>query len=324
MAVLEVKHLTTYLQVKGKKVRVVNDLSYTLEQGKMVAIVGESGCGKSMSALSLLKIIPPELSPIIEGEVLYNGENLLNFSEKRLRFLRGNRIAMIFQNPAASLNPVYTIGDQMNEVLYYHLGMDKEEAYERIIEALKHVGITSPEERFLAYPHQLSGGMLQRVMIAMALLLKPDVLIADEPTTALDVTIQRQILELIVELQKEQNMATLLITHDLGVVAEVADEVIVMYATESIESGPTEDIFRHPSHPYTRGLFQSLPKLSGGKLNPIPGQVPDINNLPNGCRFHPRCPYVMPICKEKEVPKFHTSEKHWNRCWLFKDGKWPY
>ena len=324
MAILDVKHLSTTLQIKGKKVRVVDDLSFTLHPKKMVAIVGESGCGKSMTALSLLKIVPPELNPAIEGEVLYRGENLLALPDKKMRQLRGNRIAMIFQNPSSSLNPVYSVGEQLREVLFYHLGIDPEESFVRIVEAFKHVGITSPEERYYSFPHQLSGGMLQRVMIAMALLLKPDVLIADEPTTALDVTIQRQILDLIVQLQQEQQMATLLITHDLGVVAEAADELIVMYATESVESGTTENVFKKPSHPYTRGLFQSLPKKAGGKMNPIPGQVPQITNLPSGCRFHPRCPYAMEKCKQGTVPKFHVSETHWNRCWLFEEGTWPY
>lgn len=324
MAILQVKNLTTFLTIKGKKVKVVDNLSYDLEPKKMVAIVGESGCGKSMSALSLLKIVPGGLTPSIEGEVLYKGENLLSLPEKKLRAIRGNRIAMIFQNPNASLNPVYTVGEQMREVLFYHQGMKEPESFEHILDAMKKVGITNPEERYFAYPHQLSGGMLQRVMIAMALLLKPDILIADEPTTALDVTIQRQILELILKLQDEENMATLLITHDLGVVAEVADEVLVMYATENIEHGKTEELFRKPSHPYTRGLLESIPKKSGGKMQPIPGQVPQIDNLPKGCKFHPRCPYAMEICKSGEVPKFHTSETHWNRCWLFKEGTWPY
>jgi oligopeptide/dipeptide ABC transporter ATP-binding protein len=291
-----------------------------LEKGKTVALVGESGCGKSMTALSILGILPdpPALKP--EGEILYKGKNLIYLSEKEMQKIRGSRIAMIFQNPMSSLNPVYTIGNQLLEVVENHLGLERELAKEKIFKALSDVHLRDPKKIVNEYPHQLSGGMLQRVMIAMSLLCDPDILIADEPTTALDVTIQLQILELLKELQSKTGMALLLITHDMGVVAEIAHEVIVMYACQRVEHAKAQEIFYYPAHPYTRGLFQSRPERSikEGKLPTIPGSVPSITQLPSACRFHPRCRYALKICKEKEPPEFKLHKHQQTaKCWLF-------
>lgn len=320
--ILSVKNLVVPLLVKKKIYSVVDRLSFDMHRGKTLAIVGESGCGKTLTALSLLRILPepPCLPP--QGEVLYQGRNLLSLSEEEMRQIRGRKIAMIFQNPSTCLNPVYTIGSQLIEVIELHLGLFGEEALGRAIEALEEVGIPSPEQRINAYPHQLSGGMKQRVMIAMALLCEPDILIADEPTTALDVTIQAQVLELMRELQKKKGMTLLLITHDMGIVAEMADEVVVMYAAHAMEKGNVYDIFDQMAHPYTMGLFGSRPSrmTPRGKLHPIKGSVPPLTDYPDGCRFHPRCPYVMPICLQGEVPEFQvgTSQRHWSKCWLSK------
>ncbi len=291
--------------------------------GKTLALVGESGCGKTMTALSIMRILPtpPALHP--EGEVLYRGQNLLALSEKEMRRIRGGRIAMIFQDPVSALNPVYTIGSQLVEVAELHLGLYGDEAVNRAVKALKEVGIASPESRLYDYPHQMSGGMKQRVMIAMALMCEPDILIADEPTTALDVTIQAQVLDLMRELQKRKGMAVLLITHDMGVVAEMADDVIVMYAAQAVERGTVTEIFDHMSHPYTRGLFKSRPdpKKPQGELQAIKGTVPSITHYPHGCRFHPRCPFIMDKCRHGEVPDFtlEPGSKHQAKCWLY-DG----
>lgn len=320
--ILIVRDLTTRLKI-GKDVwTIVDHLSFSLYRGRTLALVGESGCGKSMTALSLLRILPqpPALPPT--GEVLYQERNLLTISEKEMRKIRGAKIAMIFQDPMSALNPVYTIGNQLMEVAELHLGLYGEEAWLRARDALESVGIPASEERLSAYPHQLSGGLKQRVMIAMALMCEPDILIADEPTTALDVTIQAQVLELIRTLQRKKGMALLLITHDMGVVAEMADEVIVMYVAQSIEQAQAAALFDYPSHPYTRGLFQSRPSLENrrGKLHPIQGQVPSFQHIPAGCRFHPRCPYVMKKCCHGPVPNFVIQEsKHVAKCWLY-DG----
>lgn len=321
--ILIVNNLTTHLQVGNAKRTIVDGLSFTLHKGKTLALVGESGCGKSLTALSLMRILPqpPALPP--EGEVLYRGENILSFSEKRMRTIRGANIAMIFQDPSCALNPVYTIGSQLAEVAELHLGLEGDAAWERAAEALSSVGIPFATQRLYDYPHQLSGGMKQRVMIAMALMCEPDVLIADEPTTALDVTIQAQVLELIKELQKKKGTALLLITHDMGVVAEMADEVIIMYAAQGVEHGSANAIFRQPSHPYTQGLFSSRPaaQMRKGKLNSIKGSVPSFDHMPAGCRFHPRCPYVMEKCRHGAVPIFTIDQapSHWAKCWLY-DG----
>lgn len=321
--ILTVKNLTTRLQMGKEAYTIVDQVSFDLFPGKTLALVGESGCGKSMTALSIMRILPtpPALHPT--GEVHYKGKNLLSLSENEMRTIRGGKIAMIFQDPSSSLNPVYTVGDQLMEVAELHLGLYGEAGLARSIAALKEVGIPAAEERVKEYPFQLSGGMKQRVMIAMALMCEPDILIADEPTTALDVTIQAQVLELIKDLQKRRGMSLLLITHDMGVVAEMADEVIVMYASQMIEKGNVCQIFDKMSHPYTMGLFDSRPQLNSekGKLKAIKGSVPQPGHYPTGCRFHPRCPYVMTKCQHGSVPHFEIEKDpyHFAKCWLY-DG----
>lgn len=308
--ILQVKHLTTRLQIGQATIKMVDDISFDLYPGKTLALVGESGCGKSLTAHSILRILssPPALPS--EGEVIYNGVNILSLKEKEMRKIRGGRLAMIFQDASAALNPVYTIGDQLLEVAEIHLSLYGNQANDRIIQALEEVGIPSPKERLLNYPHQLSGGMRQRVMIAMALICEPDVLIADEPTTALDVTIQAQVLALIKTLQRKKNMALLLITHDMGIVAEMADDVVVMYAAQAVESGSVVSIFDAMGHPYTQELFAARPSLHppGAPLHTIKGNVPSPAHMPKGCRFHPRCPYVMPRCLHGRVPAFPVGD----------------
>lgn len=316
---LEVKKLTTMLRSGKIPYEVVDHLSFILEKGKTLALVGESGCGKTMSALSLLRILPPAALPPT-GEVLYKNTNILLLPEANMRAIRGKQIAMVFQDPTSALNPVYTIGEQIIEAIEIHLKCSFEEAKDRAVKMLQEVGIPSPEERLAEYPHQLSGGLKQRAMIAMALACEPEILIADEPTTALDVTIQAQVLELLQKLQHERQMALLLITHDIGVVAEIADSVIVMYGAQAIERGSVTDIFDRMSHPYTKGLFESRPPntLSRSKLRPIQGSVASLLSPPPGCRFHPRCPYVMEKCKTGDVPEFRIDQSptHTSRCWL--------
>lgn len=325
--ILSVRNLTTNLQI-GKEVwTVVDRLNFNLYEGQTIALVGESGCGKSLTALSIMRILPkpPALPP--EGEVLYEGRNLLEIPEKEMRKIRGSKIAMVFQDPLSALNPVYTIENQMVEVAELHLDIYGAEASGRALKALDEVGISSPVTCLKAYPHELSGGMKQRVMIAMALMCEPDILIADEPTTALDTTIQAQVLKLMRDLQEKKGMAILLITHDMGVVAEMADEVIVMYTAQGVEKGLVYDIFDSPSHPYTIGLFNARPALQqkGKKLQAIPGNVPSFREIPKGCRFHPRCPFAMEKCKEGDVPTFTMHSRsdpqfnHTSKCWLY-DG----
>jgi len=328
--ILTVNHLTTKLLIEQSQVAIVEDLSFVLHEKKTLALVGESGCGKSMTALSLMRILPHPPALPSTGEVIYKGRNLLTLPEKEMRKIRGGKIAMIFQDPSSSLNPVYTVGNQLVEVAELHLNLYGEEATQRAIMALREVGIPFPEERLNNYPHELSGGMRQRVMIAMALMCEPDILIADEITTALDVTIQAQILDLIRELQKRRGMAVLLITHDMRIVAEMADEVIVMYAAQGIERGKTSDIYDHMAHPYTQGLFASRPSLHQAKamLPSIKGSVPSATHFPSGCRFHPRCPYVMEKCRHGAVPLFTIGDskknvanpeneiRHSTNCWL--------
>lgn len=321
--VLTVNKLIARLQVGKHFYKVVDELSFKLYPGKTLALVGESGCGKTLTALSIMRIMasPPALPT--EGEVIYKGKNLLSLSESQMRHIRGSRIAMIFQDPTSALNPVYTICEQLMEVAELHLNLSGEAAIERVVRSLSEVGIPSPHKRLHEYPHQLSGGMKQRVMIAMALMCKPDILIADEPTTALDVTIQAQVLDLIRSLQAFEHMALLLITHDMGVVAEMADDVIVMYASQAMESGNAFQIFDKMAHPYTMGLFRSRPTLAShrGQLPAIKGTVPPLTNYPMGCRFHPRCPFVMEKCKHGVVPDFVVNEQveHVSKCWLY-DG----
>lgn len=320
--VLTVNNLVTKLQIGKELFNVVDDLSFQLFPGKTLAIVGESGCGKSMTALSIMRILP-SAAQFSEGEVIYQDRNLLKLSEKEMREIRGVRIAMIFQDPSGSLNPVYTIGEQLTEVVEQHLHLYGDAALAKIIGSLEEVGMPSPRDRLDDYPHQLSGGMKQRVMIAMALLCEPDILIADEPTTALDVTIQAQILDLIRSLQKRKGMALLLITHDMGIVAEMADDVIVMYASQAVESGSVYQIFDQMAHPYTKGLFDSRPTSTSkrGTLKAIKGSVPPLTHYPRGCRFHPRCPFAMAKCSKGEIPYFVIEESplHLCKCVLY-DG----
>lgn len=318
--VLSVRHLTTELQIGNSAYAVVEDISFDLYGGKTLAVVGESGCGKTMMALSIMRILPAGLDFSSRGEVLFEGENLLSLPERKMRKIRGGGIAMIFQDPSSCLNPIYSIGNQLVESVELHHQIYGDEAKEMAIKSLHEVGIPHPAERFDEYPHQMSGGMKQRVMIAMALIGEPEVLIADEPTTALDVTIQRQVLELIRQLQLKRNMAVLLITHDIGIVAEFSDEVIVMYASQEVEKGKTVDIFDHPSHPYTQGLFNSRIGLKepGKLLVPIKGSVPILTDYPRGCRFHPRCPYVMEKCLKGPIPHFDLPQVgHRARCLLY-------
>lgn len=317
---LEVRDLTAKLKLGNSLFKVVERVSFNLLPGKTLGVVGESGCGKSMTALAIMRILPTPPAVPSSGEVLYRGMNLLEISESRMRKIRGNSLAMIFQDPSTSLNPVYTVGSQLIEVAELHLGLYGDEAFNKVVEAFASVGIPSPEKRFFDYPHQLSGGMKQRVMIAMALMCEPDILIADEPTTALDVTIQAQVLDLIRSQQEKNKMALMLITHDMGVVAEMAQEIVVMYASQIIEKGDVHQIFDHPAHPYTIGLFQSRPSYTKpkGALTTIKGSPPPIQHVPKGCPFHPRCPYVMEKCKSQEVPSFIIANDplHIARCWL--------
>jgi oligopeptide/dipeptide ABC transporter ATP-binding protein len=302
--VLSIKNLSTWFLTADGVVKAVNDVSLDIASGRTLGLVGESGCGKSVTALSVLRLIPNPPGRIVEGEILYKGRDLLKCSGRKIRAIRGNEIAMIFQEPMTSLNPVYTIGNQITEAVRLHKRTGLAEIHEHALKMLEQVGIADPNQRLVEYPHQLSGGMRQRVMIAMALSCSPSLLIADEPTTALDVTIQAQILELLRRLQKETGMAILLITHDLGVVAENADDVAVAYASKIVEKGPVEAIFNHPLHPYTQGLLRSLPRMGAKKdrLDIIGGSVPDPLNFPTGCKFHPRCP----IGRDKE--KCHKYE----------------
>jgi oligopeptide/dipeptide ABC transporter ATP-binding protein len=321
MALLEVQDLRTYFYTDEGVARAVDGVSFSLERGEALGIVGESGSGKSVTSLSILRLVPEPPGRIMPGSsVRLWGEELLALPERRMRRVRGNDIAMIFQEPMTSLNPVYPVGEQIAEALRVHRRVGKREALERAVELLRLVGIANPEERVHAYPHHLSGGMRQRVMIAMALACEPDILIADEPTTALDVTIQAQILELIDELRQRLGMAVLLITHDLGVVAEVCDRVVVMYAGQVMEEGTVEQIFRDPRHPYTEGLLAAIPRLGEPveRLRVIPGTVPSATSWPRACRFHPRCPYGWDLCVNAGPDLFEADPGHYSRCWLEK------
>ncbi|HEX8337840.1 MAG TPA: ABC transporter ATP-binding protein [Pyrinomonadaceae bacterium] len=319
---LEVKDLMTQFPTRAGLVRAVDGVSFHVAEGELLGLVGESGCGKSITALSVMRLVSAP-GRIAGGEILFAGENLLAASEERLREIRGDDIAMIFQDPMTSLNPVYTVGEQIAEALRLHRKMDRRQAREAAVEAMREVSIPDPGRRADDYPHQLSGGMRQRVMIAMALACDPRLLIADEPTTALDVTIQAQILELIDELRRTRNLAVLLITHDLGVVAEVADRVCVMYTGRIVEESPVEELFARPKHPYTEGLLRSVPKLTeagvkrAGRLSTIEGTVPKPTNLPEGCHFAPRCPHVMPRCTEGDLPLYQLEGGVAVRCVLY-------
>ena len=299
---LEVKNLKTYFYTDEGVVKSVDDVSFDVEKGKTLGIVGESGCGKSITSLSIMQLVETPPGKIVGGEIIYQGENLLEKNKDQMRKIRGGEIAMIFQEPMTSLNPVFTVGKQIMEALRLHTDLDKEKAKERAIEMLKLVKIPLPEKRFNEYPHQLSGGMRQRVMIAMALSCNPKLLICDEPTTALDVTIQAQILDLINELKEKLGTSVMMITHDLGVIAEVADDVMVMYAGKVVEYGSADDIFESPKHPYTSGLMNCIPKLTDEdhtRLDVIKGMVPSFDQMPKGCAFCPRCSEAKDICRER-------------------------
>ncbi|WGL61370.1 ABC transporter ATP-binding protein [Pigmentibacter sp. JX0631] len=309
--VLTVENLVTSFNVSGREVNAVDDCSFHVKKGKTLGIVGESGCGKSVTSLSIMRLIPTPPGKIKSGKILFGNKNILDLQEKEMRSIRGNKISMIFQEPMTSLNPVYTIGNQIAEVFQTHKKVSQKEAQNLSIEMLKQVRIPSPEKRIHDYPHQLSGGMRQRVMIAIALACKPALLIADEPTTALDVTIQAQILALMNNLQEDNGMSTILITHDLGVVAETCDDVVVMYAGKIVEKASTKEIFTNPKHPYTIGLLNSIPRLGEKKdrLNTIPGIVPSLTKLPKGCRFQDRCSIATEECKISE-PLLNEVEKN--------------
>ena len=312
---LEVKNLKVSFNVGKKKLTAVENVEFSLDKGKVIGIVGESGCGKSVTATSILRLVPPAVSIIDEdSQILFDGEDLVKAPEARMREIRGNEISMIFQEPMSSLNPVYRIGDQMLEMIRTHnKQISKKDALDQCVEMLKRVGIPSPEQRIREFPHQLSGGMRQRVMIAMALLCNPKLLIADEPTTALDVTIQAQILQLMRELKQKKDTSMIMITHDLGIVAETCDRVAVMYAGKIIEEGNLDEVFNHTLHPYTEGLFNSLPNIKNrrSKLEPIRGLMPDPTNLPRGCAFAPRCNYATDACRERrpELVSFGGTHK---------------
>ncbi|MED4203301.1 ABC transporter ATP-binding protein [Neobacillus mesonae] len=314
---LEVKNLKTGFQTENGFLPVVHGISFHVNQGEIVGLVGESGSGKSVTSLSIMRLFHDTRGKIAEGEILYKGENVLTFPEKKMTKYRGKELSMIFQEPMTALNPVLTIGKQMRETIMLHLGMSKKASHQYAIEKLKSVGIQRAEQVMEDYPHQLSGGMRQRVIIAMQISCNPSLLIADEPTTALDVTIQAQILKLMEEIQVKTNMGILLITHDLGVVAEICDRVIVMYAGRIVEEASAVELFENPKHPYTKGLMESAPKIGAKKdrLNSITGTVPNPNNMPKGCKFAPRCPVAMAVCHEKE-PELMGAGNHSARCWL--------
>lgn len=317
---LEVKDLQTHFFTDSGTVASVNGVSFSVGKGETVGIVGESGCGKSVTSLSLLQLVS-EPGKIVGGEILFDGKNLLKYSKREMRQLRGNKISMIFQEPLTSLNPVFTVGSQISEAIRLHQNVDKTEAKKKAIEMLKKVGIPRAEKHYFSFPHLLSGGMRQRVMIAMALSCNPQLLIADEPTTALDVTIQAQILKLMKKLSEEYGTSIIMITHDLGVVAEMVDRVIVMYAGQIVEQDNVFNIFKNPKHPYTKGLLNSTPKIHQLKdqLESIEGNVPIPSELPVGCKFHPRCPYAMDICRNQEPSLVQAKDGSEVRCWLHSD-----
>lgn len=314
---LEVKNLKTYFYTDDGVAKAVDDVSFTLDKGETLGVVGESGCGKSVTALSIMRLIPEPPGKIAGGEILFKGKNVLNFTEKEMQELRGNDIGMIFQEPMTSLNPVFTCGDQIEEAVILHQNLSKVEAKKKAIEMLNLVGIPAPEQRYNEYPHQLSGGMRQRIMIAMALSCNPEILIADEPTTALDVTVQAQILELVKKLQNELGMGVIIITHDLGVIAEVSTKVAVMYASKVAEYGKVDQIFYNPRHPYTVGLLNSIPKLNSAskRLATIEGNVPAPTDYPKGCHFCTRCTFAIEKCWEEQPPLIEVEPGHIAACW---------
>ncbi|WP_416340854.1 ABC transporter ATP-binding protein [Tissierella praeacuta] len=321
--ILNIRNLKTYFYTDKGVVPAVDDVSIQVNKGQIVGIVGESGCGKSVTSLSILQLIDLP-GKIVDGEIIFNGENLLNYSKAKMRSIRGNKISMIFQEPMTSLNPAYTVGKQVAEVILIHnKKITKNEAKKIVINMFEHVGIPEPEKRYNSYPHQLSGGLRQRVMIAMALVCRSRLLIADEPTTALDVTIQAQILNLMKNLQKQIDTSIILITHNLGVVADMCDYVYVMYAGKVMEQGDVFELFDNPLHPYTEGLLKSIPRANNNdvkleRLYSIKGIVPNLLYLPKGCRFSPRCDYAMDICREKEPELVDSGNGHLVRCFKYK------
>lgn len=320
MSLLEVKNLEASIKTKTGAIHAIEDISFSMEKGEILGVVGESGCGKSMTALSILRLLPTPPIEISGGQILYDGQDLLKMNKASIRSIRGNRISMIFQEPMTSLNPVYTVGNQIMEAIHFHRKVSRKVCWEQAVKMLKMVGIPAPEQRMKEYPHQLSGGMRQRVMIAMALSCQPELLIADEPTTALDVTIQAQILDELKRLQKQTGTAIMLITHDLGVVADMAQKVLVMYAGKVVEYADTIDIFSRPLHPYTEGLLKSIPRLNQSveKLHVIDGMVPSLSQMPKGCRFCPRCEYATKYCHEYEPPMLVCDNRK-VRCWRYKE-----
>lgn len=321
---LEVRDLKTYYFTEDGVVKAVDGVSFNLKRGEVLGLVGESGCGKSVTSLSIMRLISPP-GKVVSGEIYYDEQDLLKKTENEMVDLRGNRISMIFQQPQTCLNPVFKVGDQVAEVFQIHQKISKGEAWERAVELFKMVGIPDPQRKAHAYPHEMSGGQAQRVMIAMALALNPELLIADEPTTALDVTIQAQILDLMRGLREKMNTAVILITHDLGIIAEMADRVAVMYAGEIIEEAEVNELFAHPLHPYTQGLLASIPVLGKitDRLEVIPGSVPNLINLPIGCRFQPRCQACvenqLTICLEAKPDLIEAKPQHTVCCWLYQD-----
>ena len=319
---LEVKDLRTHFTTRGGLVKAVDGVNFHLDRGELLGLVGESGCGKSITALSMMRLIAPP-GKIVSGEIVFDGRNLLKLSHAEMREIRGDDVAMIFQDPMTSLNPVFTVGEQIAEALRLHRKLSRKQARLATIDAMREVAIPDPARRVDDYPHQLSGGMRQRVMIAMALACDPKLLIADEPTTALDVTIQAQILELLNDLRKQRELAVLLITHDLGVVAEVADRVAVMYTGRIVEESPVDELFARPKHPYTEGLLRSVPKLTSEfvvkqeRLETIEGTVPRPTDLPSGCHFAPRCPHRMPRCTDEAIPLYALEGGVKVRCVLY-------
>ena len=319
--ILQVKNLVTAFDTESGRIRAVDDVSFEIKKQQTLGIVGESGCGKSVTALSIMRLLPQPTGIIESGQILFNGSDLVKLPANKMHEIRGKRISMVFQEPMTSLNPVHRIGKQLGEVYRLHFSeMSTNEIRQQALELLQKIGIPEPEQRMEEYPHQISGGMRQRVMIALALACKPDILIADEPTTALDVTIQAQILDLILNLQSETGMAVIVITHDLGVIAETCENVVVMYAGKVAEAASAIELFKNPKHPYSRGLLDSIPRLETPrktKLNIIKGIVPSLYELPSGCRFRNRCPHVMDICAGDSPPMISVGTDHFAACYLY-------